>query len=158
MQVYSVVGSRHVPDHWNTMMTRMSIYFEDNGYILRTRGRDGFEKAAVDGIDLSHNKLIVPGNNWTVTPSKLCYEIAWDNSAKWLDLNEHEKTRRAYIVQVLLGHKLNSKSKFLITYTEDDYTSEEVAFAIRVARTFEIRTFDLAQYSFSKLWEEVQKL
>jgi len=158
MQLYSVVGPKSSPSHWNTMLTRMAIYFEDSGYILRTRGRDGFEKAAVDGIDLSHNKVIIPGNQWHTTPSKLCYEIAWDNASRWLDLNEHEKTRRAYIVQVLLGHKLNSKSKFLITYTEDDYTSEEVTFAIRVARTFEIRTFDLAQYSFSKLWEEVQQL
>ena len=158
MEVYSVVGPKDSPEHYNTMMSKIASLFEDDGYILRTRGRDGFEEAAVNGTDLIQNKVIIPGTVWKQGPSQEAYSVAWDHSNRWLDLSEENKKRSAYIVQVLLGAKLNNRSKFLITYTQDEETIPEVILAMRVARHYGIRVFDLAEYSFQKLWNDILTL
>lgn len=158
MEVYSVVGPKDTSEHYNTMMTKIASIFEDDGYILRTRGREGFEEHAVKGVDLKQNKVFIPGGEWNNGPSQEAYSVAWDHSNKWLDLSEENKKRSAYIVQVLLGAKLNNRSQFLITYTQDEETIPEVILAMRVAKHYGIRVFDLAEYSFQKLWNDILSL
>ena len=158
MQYYSVIGSNQVPKHYNVMMETISKLFSKEDFILRTRGVLGFEEAALNGITDYNKKIIVPGLDWNKIPPDKAYDIAWDNVPKWTKLAPRQQKYKAYVVQTLLGHDLKSKSKFLITYTEDKDTIHEVNLAIRLAREYDIRVFDLAEYSFNRLWWDIMEI
>lgn len=156
MTKYAIVGPGTTPDHYNLLIERMASVFEDEGYNLSTRGRTGFEESALRGIDLSHNKTIVPGSSESKKPCRACFNIAWDMvGPKWMRYSSNQKLEAAYIVQTILGNKLNKPVKFLITYTEDEETLDEIYLSIRVARDHGILVFDLAHLSFQKIWTEV---
>ena len=138
-------------------MKRIANLLEEDGYVLRTWWRSGLEQSAIEGVDFTGNKIIVPGIQWTKPVLKSCSNLAWDQMPKWLDLVEGDRKRLTYLVQNMLGYDLNHKSKFIFTY-EPEYDRMEYEFTKRFAHEHSIKFFDLAQFSFQKLWEVVYNL
>lgn len=59
MSQYAVVGSSTTPTHYNKLITKVATLLEADGYTLRTRGREGFEQSALDGVEFKQNKIIL---------------------------------------------------------------------------------------------------
>ena len=149
MNTYATVGSDTSPEHYHTMVARMASILQEQENTVRTQGRFGIEEASIRS---TKEKVIIPGSNWRKPVCKEALGIAQDHASRWTRLSTKEKEQRARVVQTLLGSNLDDEAELLITYSEGLQTSEDVLFAVRLARVYGICVLDLADKSFNKLW------
>lgn len=118
MKYYTGVGARKTPKNILKLMTCIAYLLEQQGYILRSGGADGADKAFEAGIKNPKDKQIYYANQATPEAMKIAaqYHPAWNRCSSYA-----KKLHGRNAFQVL-GSDLNTPSKFLICWTPDGCT------------------------------------
>ena len=153
MKYYTGVGSRQTPSNILSAMTLLADWLERKGYILRSGGADGADSAFEKGVHNFFNKEIyLPwqgfnGNNSTLYHSSLeAFNIARSIHPAWHKCSDGAKKLHARNVHQVLGRNLNSKSDFVVCWTENGVLAGGTATAIRLAIEYHIPVFNFGNY------------
>lgn len=113
MKYYSGVGSRKTPNHIVQIMVQIAHILQSRGYILRSGGADGadraFEIGAADKADIFY------ANQATQAAA----DIAKQFHPAWNRCSQYARKLHARNAFQVLGINLNTPSKFLICWTPD---------------------------------------
>ena len=169
---YTGVGARRIPKDIAEFMTEIGIVLEEAGYMLRS--------GASDGSDYSFEKKVrklkeiyLPWHGFNGSDSKLvvtdpeAYRIASGHHPGWDHLKDASKKFMARNACQVLGLGLNTKSKFVICWTEDgaetarDRTPKTggTGLAIALADSLGIEVLNLKnKISYNKVKEFIQSI
>jgi hypothetical protein len=135
---YSGIGSRETPDTVCNFMTVIASELEERDYILRSGGADGADSAFERGVKL-HKEIWIPwlGFNNNKSPllpiSAAAYDIAATVHPVWSRLKPAVKSLHARNCHQILGADLNTKSSFVLCWTEGAEIKGGTATAIKLA-------------------------
>lgn len=145
---YAGIGSRKTPQNILNAMKDIASKLESNGYILRSGGADGADKAFESGVSDNNNKEIFYARDANFKASKIASQFHpwWDNCSDYA-----KKLHSRNVFQVL-GRDLKSWSKFVICWTPDGCKTHSersiktggTGTAISVASTYGIPVFNLS--------------
>lgn len=149
MRYYTGVGSRKTPEHALQAMTRMARSLESLGYVLRSGGADGADKAFEAGVADPVNKEIwVPwigfnGSLSILTPSPAAFDMASEIHPAWTRLSQGARKLHARNIHQVLGSDLKTKSEFLVCWTPNGQDIGGTATAIKVALAYGVKILNL---------------
>lgn len=162
IKYYAGIGSRETPRHIRVIMYRIAQQLEKQGYILRSGGAVGADKAFERGVSDCNNKEIFLGEdcqNW-------CYNEAVKHFPKDRNKNKFFKWKpeiRNLIgrnMMQILGYDGDTPVDFVICYCQPKYDSASIAggtvYAVRCANHYGIKVYNL--YIPSRLKELVEDL
>jgi hypothetical protein len=113
---YTGVGSRDISRSVELMMERIGWVLAQLGYILRSGGADGSDKAFEHGcVEGSGEKRIWRPKH--ATPEAI--ELASKYHGAWYACNEHARRLHGRNAFQVLGRDLQTPSQFVICYTHD---------------------------------------
>lgn len=171
MKYYAGIGSRETPDNILNQMRKVGSFLADRGYILRSGGAKGADKAFEKGCDLvkGHKEiwhpdgLFFPLNDWaTDKASSVCWEYPLEKmKAYTIKLI----TRNMYQV---FGESENfdkdNKVDFVVYWCkgnplEKGRDSGGTRYAVRVAHEANIPTFNLRteKKEFASFLQEIKE-
>jgi hypothetical protein len=134
-KLYAGIGSRNTPSEVCGMMTRIAIWLAEQGYILRSGGAQGADKAFEAG---AKGKEVLRPND--------C--LPWARS-RASDYNPNLFNMKSYVqnllgrnMQIILGREGNEPVKFVICWAESE-TQGGTSYGIRLARDNNIPVFNI---------------
>jgi len=156
MKYYTGIGSRKTPTEILNMMTRIAMKLEKEGYILRSGGAEGADKAFERGVKNTSSKNIYYANDATPEAMLLAstYHPAWDRCS------DYAKKLHGRNCFQILGRDLKAPSKFVICWTPDGCTNHKdrtiqtggTGTAISIADYHQVEVFNLTkQEHFDRL-------
>ena len=127
---YAGIGSRETPPDILKLMTKIAIYLEAQGYILRSGGAYGADSAFAQGCNELSREIYVPWNNYNGHPMislipNDAFALASGLHPNWLALTNGAKALMARNCMQILGMNLQSPVKFVICWTKDGCISEK---------------------------------
>lgn len=140
MKFYTGIGSRNTPLHELQKITKIAAYLERRGYILRSGGADGADKAFEAGVKDPNNKVILRPKHATAEAEALAATI----HPMWGACNEYARKLHARNCQLILGEKLDSPSEFVIAWTFDGKERGGTRTGLVLATKKGIPSFNLA--------------
>lgn len=151
---YAGIGSRETPDEIIELMKQIATHLARKGYTLRSGGAGGADKAFEDGCDKVNGKkeIFLPWPNFEnsksslVVTNKQAAEIAEKYHPYWENLSQGARKLQARNSCQVLGHNLDSPSRFIICYTKGGKGKGGTGQAIRIARSHNIPIFDCGLY------------
>ena len=154
MKYYAGIGSRETPEVILSLMTQMAHHLARNGYILRSGGAQGADKAFEVGCDLAKGdkEIYLPWRKFQESDSKLvvqedrAYEIAEKFHPYWHNLSQGAKKLQARNSHQVLGADLKTPSEFVICYTKGGKGAGGTGQAVRIASAYGIPVFDCGLY------------
>lgn len=156
MFYYTGVGSRNTPNDVLALMNSIAIKMQKLGYILRSGGADGADKAFESGT--GPTKQIFYANDCTLEAMAIAEQFhpAWHKCSQFA-----RKLHGRNAFQVL-GPNLNDPSKYCICWTSDGATTHmERCFktggtgtAISIADAYKVPVINLAVPSHRQHWQE----
>lgn len=164
-KTYTGIGSRETPKEVLTLMEKLAYTLADDGWDLRSGGAKGADTAFYNGSlqrsmegggEREFNKEIYTPwkgfGNWdeivaTNLPNfKEAMKLAEEIHPYWGNLKEPAKKLHARNCYQVLGHHLNSPSKFLVCYCKLNSKGEPsggTRTAIKLAEKFNVPVFNL---------------
>lgn len=129
---YTGIGSRETPEHICNLMTKIAEKLSSMGWILRSGGADGADKAFMSGAKLLENYIPWKSarDSYTGVVPNLLHNMAYLQQVPGLNplLYRSETTRlekysalwklHARNVSQVLGLNLDTPSKFVILYAK----------------------------------------
>lgn len=183
MRIYTGVGSRETPIEIQNVMTRVAEDLGESGWLLRSGGAAGADRAFETGVDtvFGPKEIYLPWPGFSYCnrcESKTCPHMWTVGQASSLDLKARKiaesvhpnwkavesinggitlHTRNAYQV---LGKNLNRPSEVLICWTPHGNTIGGTATAIRLAHKREVPVINLGEkhWTIRKLVKHVKGL
>lgn len=159
MKYYAGIGSRETPKEVLDMMSKISLYLEKNGYILRSGGADGADSAFEK--EISKKQIFLPWKNFNNNPSPLfrISEEAKDIAKKFHPYFDNmkqgaQKLHSRNVYQVL-GENLNEPVDFVICWTKNGGESGGTGQALRIAREYKIKIYNLAREDDFNFWKNI---
>jgi len=155
---YTGIGSRSTPLEVQAIMGRIAKYLKACGYVLRSGGASGADKAfEVHAGELKEVYLPWEGFNSSSSPyhspSDEAYVLAEKYHPAWHRLKPSVKALMARNMHQVLGLSLDSPSRFAVCYTQDGYDSGGTGQALRLCRDLNIPVFNLFfPENKQKLW------
>jgi hypothetical protein len=158
-RAYTGVGSRETPDEVLALMTNIAQRLWLEGWVLRSGAAPGadtaFEGGAAPDGDYSRTEIYLPWEGFELRkphqakrgrPQPEAYEIAARFHPAWSSLKEGAKALHARNVHQVLGYDVTKPdpSKFLICWTEGGKGGGGTGQALRIAKAYNVRIFDLA--------------
>jgi len=152
-KIYAGIGSRDTPGEILESMTKIARKFEEHGWILRSGGADGADRAFEAGVaDPAHKEIYLPwrgfngrqdwdGCIWNYTEEH--ERIAAHYHPKWLFLRHGVKKLHTRNVSQVLGADCSSPANFVICWTRDGRASGGTGQALRIAEDKAIPIFNL---------------
>lgn len=116
-----------------------AIKLQQSGYIFRSGAKIGSEKYFELAIYSNSHKEMCTFNDL----NDKAFNIARLFYSDFDKLHKSKQKRLARIVTVILGKDLNNPLKFLITFTKNGYSTNEIAFAITLAKAYNIHICDM---------------
>lgn len=157
MKWYTGIGSRKTPFAVLQAMTAVANKLEEYGFILRSGGARGADKAFENGTG---NSQIFHTDGTDGIPYHAgvwsdAMDIAFNFHPAWHRCNDYVKKLHTRNVFQVLGAELDDPSKFVICWTPDgaQFTGETsretggTGMAIRIANHFGVPVFNLADSS-----------
>lgn len=141
---YAGIGSRSTPIHIQELMTALATRLEQEGWVLRSGGAEGADRAFEAGV--SSQKEIFTAKQISQNTFNTAYE------AKQIVRSTHPAPERlkfyaldllARDVYQVLGSDLKTPSSFIICWTEDGKLVGGTAQALRIAKLHHIPIFNL---------------
>ena len=174
MLYYTGIGSRSTPEPVLKTMVELSKHLEAMGFVLRSGGADGADRAFELGVSNETNKHIyLPWKNFNGNKSSLyeisdkAFEIADTLHPIFKSLKPAVQRLHARNTYQVLGNDLNTPSLFVVCYTpcgsEDESTltskSGGTATAIKLACRNNIPVFNLNRHgAINRLYTFIGKL
>lgn len=155
------VGSRSCPADICALMTRIGEALYEDGYVLRSGGADGADKAFEENVPddgvVIYRPWGKPGPREALVPASVYVEaehMVSEVHPRWDLCNATARKLHVRNVCQVLGDDLKTPSKFLIFWAPEDRLTKQVqggtATAVNLARKHNIPTYNL-------LFPEVQE-
>lgn len=152
VEYYAGIGSRETPTNIQVLMTRIARRLEQLGYVLRSGGAVGADRAFARGCskkiifrprgqeyELREDEIIVSGELL-----EQAHEIAGRYHPYWDFIKSRiKKELIARNTFQILGADLNTPAKFVICWTVDGHDTGGTGNAIRTAWAYDIPVFNL---------------
>lgn len=113
MKFYAGIGSRSTPPEECAKLTRIASILEKRGYILRSGGAEGADKAFEKGVFSSAMKEIIRPNHSTPEAELIASQI----HPAWHACNKYARQLHGRNVQLILGKHLIQPVEFVIAWT-----------------------------------------
>jgi len=140
---YAGVGSRNTPGCILSDMTTYAARLEKLGYILRSGGAQGADKAFEHGVTKGVNKTIFhPTKRWS--PSDAAMEIAAKIHPAWDKCSAYARACHGRNVYQVLGENLDEPVEFVICWTPSAEAIGGTRTAIKLAEQHSITVYNLA--------------
>jgi len=149
MKYYTGIGARKTPKDILSLMTKISLYLSKKGYILRSGGAEGADKAFEEGVLEELKEIFLPWPNFNnnkanfVPISKEAMEMAKKYHPYWINLKEGAKKLQARNCYQVLGKNLDKPSNFVICWTPGGKEIGGTSQALRIAKNYNIKIFNL---------------
>lgn len=166
---YAGIGSRETPLHIQKLMKYIASELEKKGFVLRSGGAVGADKAFESGIKNAKNKQIFYANDSNdLTREIACHFHPSPYALKQLSFKEKQlnpKPLHSYAHNLMarntyqvMGENLKTPSQFVICWTPDGCTSHKkrtretggTGQAISIADHFNIPVYNLANETKTK--------
>jgi len=138
---YAGIGSRETPLEELGGMRTLASMLEQLGYVLRSGGAKGADKAFESGVQDPRNKQIFRPKH---TPLPEALEIASQYHPAWRQCSSFAKSCHARNVQQVLGARLDEPAEFVLCWTPGGAAVGGTATAILVARQEKICVHNFA--------------
>jgi hypothetical protein len=153
IRYYTGVGSRQTPLPVLEKMKEIAKFLAKKGWTLRSGGASG---ADYDGFEVGcdeaggKKEIYLPWKGFNNNPSQLlwpqaAWKIAEEIHPAWDRCSVNAKCMHSRNVCQCLGYVLNTPSDFLICWTENGEEKGGTATAIRLARKYKIKIFNLGE-------------
>lgn len=154
MKYYAGIGSRETPVHVQEHFSSLATFLATKGFILRSGGAQGADKAFEVGCDKAdgQKEIYLPwryferSNSNLVVSNPRAYEIAKRFHHYWDNLSDGAKKLQARNSHQVLGYALDEPVKFVICWTKGGKGSGGTGQALRIAEFYEIPIFDAGKY------------
>lgn len=154
MNYYAGIGSRETPKDVLIVFEKVAAFLSNNGFILRSGGAEGADKAFEIGCDGVNGKkeIYLPWKGFEGSNSDLivnnpkAFKIAKQFHPYWYNLSQGAQKLQARNSHQVLGEDLNTPSKFIICWTKNGNGSGGTGQAIRIAKYWNIPIFDAGKY------------
>ncbi|GAF96467.1 unnamed protein product, partial [marine sediment metagenome] len=109
MKYYTGIGARKTPKDILNLMTRISLYLSKKGYILRSGGAEGADKAFEEGALEELKKIYLPWPNFNnskanfISISQEAIKMAKENHPYWYNLSDGARKLHARNCYQVLG-------------------------------------------------------
>jgi len=151
---YTGIGSRETPEEVLSLFTIVGEFLAKKGYILRSGGAKGADKAFEVGCDKAKGKkeIYLPwrkfenSNSNLIVKDKRAFDIAKQFHPYWHNLSNGAKKLQARNSHQVLGQDLSTLSKFVICWTQSGSGRGGTGQAIRIAKYYDIPVFDAGKY------------
>lgn len=151
---YAGIGARKTPKNILELMSNIGEHYAKCGFILRSGGADGADKAFEIGCDRVNGKkeIYLPWKGFNGSTSEFilssneAYKIASEFHPSWDYLKSSVKGLHARNTHQILGSDLKTPSKFVVCWTEKGLDIGGTAQAIRLARGSGIKVFNIGAY------------
>jgi len=151
---YTGIGSRETPEEVLSLFTIVGEFLAKKGYILRSGGAKGADKAFEVGCDKAKGKkeIYLPwrkfenSNSNLIVKDKRAFDIAKQFHPYWHNLSNGAKKLQARNSHQVLGQDLSTLSKFVICWTQNGSGRGGTGQAIRIAKYYDIPVFDAGKY------------
>lgn len=140
MKFYTGIGSRNTPATELDKISKIASYLEFQGYVLRSGGAEGADKAFEAGVKDPKNKIILRPKHSTAEAERLAASI----HPMWSACNEYARQLHGRNCQLVLGEKLDLPSEFVIAWTYDGKERGGSRTGLVLANQRGIPTFNLA--------------
>lgn len=138
--IYAGIGSRRrTPSFIYNMMTEAAAKLESMGYVLRSGGAQGADKAFEAGVMYDDAKQIFRPKHAT----QIAIDLAANFHPYWDNCDAVTRKLHGRNSMIILGENLDSPVKFVICYTPDGKASGGTGVGIRIAESFNIPVFNL---------------
>lgn len=172
MRYYAGIGSRSTPEDVLLLMESTAYLFAKQGWTLRSGGADGadsaFERGAMRAMDLDllepWPEIYLPWPNFNgradgpdaIVPQHDAFNVAAAHHPAWHRLSPRAKMLHARNVHQILGPNVTKPnlSAFVVCWTPRGKGGGGTGQALRVAATYGVRVFDLADPALRKRFEE----
>jgi hypothetical protein len=145
LKYYAGIGSRTAPEDALKYCTQLAEWLEKKGYILRTGGADGADKAFEAGVSDPFKKVILRPKHSTEEAESVASKI----HPAWHACNEYARQLHGRNVQLILGENLDKPVDFVVAWTYDGIKSGGSRTGLVLAKQLKIPNFNLAN-SFEK--------
>jgi hypothetical protein len=151
---YAGIGSRETPQEVMQMFTSLASFLSRKGFILRSGGASGSDKAFEIGCDKvnGEKEIYLPWRGFESSTSDLivsdvrAFEIAEKYHPYWHNLKEGARKLQARNSHQGLGQDLETPSAFVICWTKGGKGSGGTGQMIRIAKAYSIPVFDVGKY------------
>ncbi len=136
MSAYAGIGARATPADVLLMMRVAAARLAERGFILRTGGAEGADRAFFDGAQSVGGRieLYLPWPTfWTppsfasvefqTYPSREAYQLAQRYHSNWKNLRRSIRSLHARNAHQVLGHTLDEPAKFILCWTPEGAAS-----------------------------------
>lgn len=148
MKYYAGIGSRKTPQDILDMMTKMAKYLSYHGYILRSGGAVGADKAFESGAS-SKKEIFYANDIKSDEHSQMALYLAKNIHPNWDACHPYAKRLHARNVFQILGRNLDSPVDFVLCWTEEAKKIGGTRTAIILAERNNIPIFNMGD----KLWK-----
>lgn len=163
MKIYAGIGSRSCPQEILDKITFIAEKLGANGWLLRSGGADGADKAFETGCDNVNGQKEIfipwPGFNGSKsllnTPNKDAFILASTIHPAWDNLSHGGKKLHARNCYQVLSSDLLTPANLIICYTLNGKDIGGTRTAIVLARKYNIKIINLAieEFDFSQFIE-----
>jgi len=140
MRLYAGIGSRSTPAEELPILTKIAAFLEEAGYILRSGGAEGADKAFEAGISRPSQKEIFRIKDCTPEAEKIARKV----HPMWSACNEHARKLHGRNAQIILGKNLDTPVEFVLAWTWDGKERGGTRTGLVLAQNRGIPTFNLA--------------
>jgi len=160
---YAGIGSRQTPEPVCNYMVLIAHKLSLAGYILRSGGADGADKAFEIGADKDKKEIFLPWKGFNNNPSPLYHltdeatELARKYHPKWKNLTPSARSFHTRNCYQILGYDLKTPVDFVICWTADGKASGGTGQAIRIATAYSIPVYNLFNPAEKLLLKEFLK-
>lgn len=140
MKYYVGIGSRATPQDILDYMTKAAGLLEKMGYILRSGGADGADKAFENGVLSPMNKVILRPKHATLESLNLASRI----HPMWTACNSYAQALHGRNCQIIIGEHLDKPAEFVLCWTLDGAERGGTRTGLVLAKQMGIPTFNLA--------------
>ncbi len=157
---YTGIGSRNTPAEILLLMSKIAIFLSENNYILRSGGAKGADLAFSKSIDDNKKQIFLPwkgfNNNYNhkYPILKDALKMAEEFHPAWENCSEGARKLHSRNCYQVLGYDLKTPSKFVICWTRNGKLIGGTATALRIAKKYNIKIYNLAIKEDKKFCEE----
>jgi len=148
---YAGIGSRSTPPQILSVMTEVAQYLDNLGWILRSGGAEGADKAFEAG---ARNPDIYLAEDATEAALKMAaqYHPAWHRCS------DYAKKLHARNCMIVLGRDLTNPVKFVVCWTPGGKVTGGTGQALRMAVALKIPVLNMAiQSELDKILKKIKK-
>ncbi len=147
-KLYAGIGSRRTPDDILEVMTALATKLSQNGWILRSGGARGADKAFERG---AVGKAAIYTPSLKSLDDSTALSLAEQYHPNWGACNNYAKACHVRNGYIMFGPSLKYPVRFVICWTPGGKVQGGTGQALRLAQAFEIPIFNLASpYDLSR--------